>query len=480
MQFRLEKDLLGEKEVAQEAYYGIHTVRAAENFTLSRMKVHPELIKALAMVKKAAVQTNMELGNIDQVRGKAIEQAAEEVIRGEYLEQFIIDAIQGGAGTSTNMNMNEVLANRALEILGREKGDYDYLHPINHVNMCQSTNDVYPTAVKIAAVNMLLPLNYAFANLQEALQLKEEEFAGIIKMGRTQLQDAVPITLGQEFSAYAQAIARDRWRLYKVEERLRQVNLGGTAIGTGLNAERKYIFMVNEKLRAISGLGLARAENMIDVTQNMDMFVEVSGLLKSAAVNLCKIANDLRLLSSGPEAGLAEINLPEQQAGSSIMPGKINPVIAEAVNQVSFQVMSNDLAITLAASAGQLELNVMAPLLAHNLLQSLELLGNGVEMFRKKCILDITANKEKCAAYVQKSYGLVTALVPYIGYETASDLAKQARQEGKTIKEVALANGLLTEEELEIILNPQETTHPGISGAKYLKARLQKQGVRFE
>lgn len=478
--FRIEKDLLGEKEVPQEAYYGVHSVRAAENFTLSRMRVHPELIKALAMVKKAAVQTNLELGHIDPEKGKAIERAADEVIRGELLDYFIVDAIQGGAGTSTNMNINEVLANRALEILGREKGDYDYIHPINHVNMCQSTNDVYPTAIKIAAVNLLLPLNYGFANLQEALQLKEQDFAGIIKMGRTQLQDAVPITLGQEFSAYAQGISRDRWRLYKVEERLRQVNLGGTAIGTGLNAERKYIFMVNEKLRAITGLGLARAENMIDVTQNMDMFVEVSGLLKSAAVNLSKIANDLRLLSSGPQTGLGEINLPEQQAGSSIMPGKVNPVIAEAVNQVAFQVMSNDLAITLAAAAGQLELNVMAPLIAHNLLQSLELLGNGVEMFRKKCILGITANKDKCEEYVKKSYGLVTALVPYIGYEAASEIAKAAIHEGKTIKELALAAGLLSEEELDIILNPQETTHPGISGAKHLKARLKTKGVRFE
>lgn len=480
MSFRIEKDLLGSKEIPTQAYYGVHTARAAENFQISRMRVHPELIKALATVKKAAAQTNMELGHLSLEKGKAIEQAADEVIRGEWVEQFIVDAIQGGAGTSTNMNMNEVLANRALEILGRDKGDYEYIHPINHVNMCQSTNDVYPTAVKVAAVNMLMPLNYAFADLQEALQVKEGEFAGIIKMGRTQLQDAVPITLGQEFSAFAQGVSRDRWRLYKVEERLRQVNLGGTAIGTGLNAERKYIFMVNEKLRAITGLGLARAENMIDVTQNMDMFVEVSGLLKAAAVNLSKIANDLRLLSSGPKTGLGEINLPEQQAGSSIMPGKVNPVIAEAVNQLSFQVMSNDLAITLAASAGQLELNVMIPLIAHNLLQSLEILYNGVEMFRKKCIIGITANENRCREYLEKSYGLVTALVPYLGYELASDIAKAAIHENKDIRKMALATGLLNEEDLEHILNPEETTHPGISGAKYLKEKLKKNGVRFE
>ncbi|MBT9151125.1 MAG: Aspartate ammonia-lyase [candidate division WS2 bacterium] len=477
---RIEKDLLGEKEIPQEAYYGIHTVRARENFLISGIKVHPELIKALAMIKKAAVLTNMELGYLSKDKGQAIKQAAEEIMRGQLLDQFIVDTIQGGAGTSTNMNMNEVLANRALEILEREKGDYDYLHPNNHVNMCQSTNDVYPTAIRVAAVNMLLPLNYGFANLQEALQQKEEQFAGVIKMGRTQLQDAVPITLGQEFSAYAQAISRDRWRLYKVEERLRQVNLGGTAVGTGINAERKYIFMVNEKLREITGLGLARAENMIDVTQNMDVFVEVSGLLKAAAVNLSKIANDLRLLSSGPRTGLGEINLPERQAGSSIMPGKINPVIPEAINQISFQIISNDLAITLAASAGQLELNVMAPLIAHNLLQSLEILNNGVEIFRKKCILGITANREKCREYLEKSYGLVTALVPYIGYETASEIAKKALAEEGNIKEIALKTGLFTPEELEIILQPQEATHPGISGAKQLKEKLKKQGLRFE
>lgn len=480
MEMRIEKDLLGEKEVPQGAYYGIHTVRAVENFPISGLKIHPELIKALAMIKKAAVITNMELGYLDKDKGQAIKQAAEEVIRGQFLDQFIVDALQGGAGTSTNMNMNEVLANRALETLGREKGDYDYLHPNNHVNMCQSTNDVYPTAIRVAAVNMLLPLNYGFANLQEALQIKEEEFAGVIKMGRTQLQDAVPITLGQEFSAYAQAISRDRWRLYKVEERLRQVNLGGTAVGTGINAERKYIFMVNEKLREITGLGLARAENMIDVTQNMDVFVEVSGLLKSASVNLCKIANDLRLLSSGPRTGLGEINLPERQAGSSIMPGKVNPVIPEAINQISYQIMSNDLAITLGASAGQLELNVMAPLIAHNLLQSLEILNNGVEIFRKKCVLGITANKEKCREYLEKSYGLVTALVPYIGYETASEIAKKAIREDRNIREIALETGLFTQEELEIILQPQEATHPGISGAKELKEKLKKQGIRFE
>lgn len=473
MKQRKELDWLGTKEIPDDAYYGIQTARAKDNFPLSGLKVHRELIRALAMVKKAAAETNRELGLLEQEKASAIIQAAEEIISGQWQEQFIVDALQGGAGTSTNMNMNEVLANRALEILGRAKGDYEYIHPLNDVNMSQSTNDVYPTALKIAAVNLLMPLNYGLAALQEALQLKEEEFAGVVKMGRTQLQDAVPITLGQEFSAYAQAISRDRWRIYKVEERLRQVNLGGTAIGTGLNAERKYIFMVNEKLRALTGLGIARAENMIDVTQNMDCFVEVSGLLKAAAVNLCKIANDLRLLSSGPKTGLGEINLPQLQSGSSIMPGKVNPVIPEAVNMAAYQVMSNDLAITLASSAGQLELNAFVPLIAHNLLQSLDILNNGVDILRRLCITGITANSEKCLQYLEESYGLVTALVPYLGYEKAGEIAKKALNEKKKIAEIVLADKLMTKEELDIILNLPETTHPGICGAKFLKDKLQ-------
>jgi aspartate ammonia-lyase len=327
--------------------------------------------------------------------------------------------------------------------------------------MGQSTNDVYPTALKIAAIWLLKPLSEACAELQERFQEKEAEFAGIIKVGRTQLQDAVPILLGQEFSAYAQAIARDRWRLYKVEERLRQVNLGGTAIGTGLNADKQYIYNVNERVRQYTKIGLARAENMIDATQNADVFVEVSGLIKTLAVSLGKIANDFRLLSSGPAAGFAEINLPQRQAGSSIMPGKVNPVVPEAVNQVAFHVMASDLAVALAAQAGQLELNAFLPLIAHHLLESIELLTNCVHMFAKECVQGITANKERCQEYVDNSLAIVTALVPYIGYDAASEAAKTAQTTQKTIRQVITEQGYLSEAELNNILNPRTMTRPG-------------------
>lgn len=463
---RIEKDLLGAREVPQSVYYGIHTLRAVENFTLTGQPINHALIRALAMVKKAAAEANSELGFLPKEIGEAIITAADEIIAGQMLDQFPVDALQGGAGTSANMNINEVLANRAIEILGGTKGNYELVHPIGHVNMHQSTNDVFPTAVRIAAITLLRPVSEGCAQLQEELQVKEAEFAGVIKMGRTQLQDAVPIMLGQEFSAYAQAIGRDRWRIYKVEERLRQVNFGGTAVGTGLNAEPKYIFMANEKLRHIARIGLARAENMIDLTQNADVFVEVSGLLKALAVNLTKIGNDLRLMSSGPRAGLGEINLPERQAGSSIMPGKVNPIIPEALNQIAFQVMSNDLAITLGAQAGQLELNAMLPLIAHNLLQSLTILSNGIEMFIDKCLRGISANADICRARVEESYGLITALAPHVGYDTATEVAKRVLATGQPVRRVVLEMELMTEVELENVLNPWEMTKPGISGKK--------------
>lgn len=328
--YRREHDLLGGMDVPAEAYYGIHTLRAADNFNVSGVRVHPELIRSLALVKMTAAEANLMCGHLECQVGSPIYQAASEVAGGKYADQFIVDAMQGGAGTSTHMNVNEVIANRAIEILGGQKGDYRLVHPLEHVNLCQSTNDVYPTALRIAAIRLLLPLSEVCAALQGALQEKEAEFAGILKVGRTQLQDAVPVTLGQEFAAYAEAVARDRWRLYKVEERLRQVNLGGTAVGTGLNADRKYIYTVIERLRALTGIGLSRNENLIDGTQNADVFVEVSGLVKAAAATLLKITGDLRLMSSGPRAGLGEIRLPELQAGSSIMPGKVNPVMPES------------------------------------------------------------------------------------------------------------------------------------------------------
>ncbi|MGQ9698676.1 MAG: aspartate ammonia-lyase, partial [Armatimonadota bacterium] len=354
---RTEHDLLGSRQVPAEVYWGIHTLRAVENFPLSGQRVHPELIKAVGCVKQACALTHMHVGTLPEDIGKVIAQAAAEVAQGMWYDQFPVDALQGGAGTSTNMNANEVIANRALELLGEPKGNYQRIHPNDHVNLGQSTNDVYPTALRIAAIRLLKNAAEALARLQQALQEKEAEFAGILKVGRTEMQDAVPITLGQEFAAWAQAVARDWWRLYKAEERLRQVNLGGTAVGTGLGADPAYIYSVVDTLRELSGLNLARAENCMDVTQNADVFVEVSGFVKTAAVNLAKIAADLRLLSSGPRAGLGEIRLPELQAGSSIMPGKVNPVATEAVTQAAYQIIACDTAITLAAQAGQLELN---------------------------------------------------------------------------------------------------------------------------
>ena len=462
--YRIEHDLLGERQVPDGAYYGIHTLRATENFNLSGRPLGPELIVALAEVKQAAALANLEVGLLDATIAKVIIQACEEIKSGRWQEQFIVDALQGGAGTSANMNVNEVIANRAIELAGGLKGDYTIVHPLNHVNLSQSTNDVFPTAVRIAALRLLKPVSDSFAELQTALQQKEAEFAGTIKMGRTELQDALPVMLGQEFGAYAQAIARDRWRLYKAEERLRQVNLGGTAVGTGLNADPQYINLAIVKLREITGLGLARAEYLMDPTQNNDIFVEVSGLLKAAAVNLAKIANDLRLMSSGPVAGLGEINLPMMQAGSSIMPGKVNPVIPEAVRQAAYQVIANDQAITLGAQAGELELNPMLPLIADNLFYSLNLLQKATTIFIKRCINGITANESHCFEILEHSAVYATALVPHIGYESATNLIKQARESGRTIRQVALESGLISPEKLDRILDPYQLTKPGIPG----------------
>jgi aspartate ammonia-lyase len=455
-------------KVPLEAYYGVHTLRGHRNFLVSGLKTSPALIRALAQVKQAAAVANMDAGLLPQPIGAAIVQAAQEVASGLFPDQFIVDAFQGGAGTSTNMNVNEVIANRAIEILGGEKGDYKIVNPLEHVNLSQSTNDVYPTALRVAAIGMVLELSETLAFLQGELQKKEAEFAGVLKIGRTEMQDAVPITLGQEFSAFAEAIARDRWRLYKVEERLRQVNLGGTAIGTGLNADTNYIYHVVEKLREITGFGLARAENAIDLTQNADVFVEVSGLLKAAAVNLTKIAADLRLLSSGPFGGFAEIKLPQMQAGSSIMPGKVNPVIPEMITQVSLQVMGNDQVIAMAASSGQLELNAFLPLIAHSLLQSLEMLTKAVRLFAEKCIMEIQANKERCLQLLEEGHGYITALSPYLGYDGAAALTERAVREKRKLRDVILDSEFFTEAELDIILSPGQLTRPGVAGSKLL------------
>ncbi|MTV49122.1 aspartate ammonia-lyase [Heliobacillus mobilis] len=469
--YRREKDAIGEKEIPNKAYYGIHTARAAENFHVSGQSVHPELIKAMALVKQAAAETNLQLGFLDERRGNGIIQAAAEVAEGEWTDQFIVDALQGGAGTSTNMNLNEVIANRAIEILGGEKGDYDLVHPLNHVNMSQSTNDVYPTALRIAAIRLLTPLSEMCATLQGALQEKESQFAGVLKVGRTELQDAVPVTLGQEFSAWAEAIARDRWRLYKMEERLRQVNLGGTAVGTGVNADRRYIYMVIERLRALTGLGLARNENMIDGTQNADVFVETSGLLKAHAVTLAKLSSDLRLLASGPRAGLGEIRLPPLQAGSSIMPGKVNPVMPEMVNQVAYQVMAHDLAITLAAQAGQLELNAFLPMVAFNLLPAMKMLTRALKLLVERCIRGIEADENRCLEYLHHSVSLITALAPLLGYDRAASLAKKALAENRPVREVVLESGVFEAEELERLLRAAELCRPGVVGNRKNQGR---------
>ncbi len=466
MATRTEHDLLGAREVPAKAYYGIHTLRASENFPLLGQPLHPELIAALAQVKAACARANLRAGRMEARVAEAIIRAADEVAAGALRDQFLTDALQGGAGTSANMNVNEVLANRALELLGESKGRYDIIDPLDQVNREQSTNDVFPTAVRVAALRLLLPVIEAFAELQAALQEKEQTYAATLALGRTEMQDAVPITWGQRFAAWAQAVQRDWWRLHVVEEKLRQVNLGGTAVGTGLNADRKYIYVVVDYLRQATGLNLARAENLIDLTQNADVFAEVSGLLKTAAVTLVKISADLRLLSAGPRAGIREVELPELQAGSSIMPGKVNPVIPEAVTQAAYQVMANDLAITLAAQAGQLELNAFLPLVAHNLLQSLDLLHGGVRIFIDKCLRDLRVDETCAREWLERSFALATAVAPYLGYHVTSEVARDAAARGLTVRDVLLERCLFTPDELAKITAAYELTTPGVAGEK--------------
>ena len=411
---RNEKDLLGELNVPREAYWGIHTQRAIDNFRISGRFVNPSLIRALAQVKMACCLANAETGHLSREKSRVIQQACLEISKGLLADQFPVDAMQGGAGTSTNMNLNEVIANRAIEFLDGQKGDYGVIHPLEDVNLHQSTNDVYPTALKVAAIFLLRDLSKAVAGLQGAFQEKEKEFAAIVKLGRTELQEAVPITLGAEFSAFAEALSRDRWRAFKCEERLRVVNLGGTAVGTGLAAPRSYIFIAIEKLREVTGLGLSRGENIPGETANADAFVEVSAILKAHAVNLIKIANDLRLLNF-----LGELRLPQLQAGSSIMPGKVNPVLAEAAIQVGIKVIANDAIVTDAAARGTLQINEFMPLLAHAFLESLDMLIN-IDRLLTSHVRGIGANKEKCEEYFNASPMIITALLPVIGYEKAA------------------------------------------------------------
>lgn len=463
---RTEYDLIGDITLDDNCYYGANTRRALENFPITGVPIHKELVLGLVTVKKAAALTNAEIGRLDKKISGAIVSACDEILGGKLLDQFVVDCMQGGAGTSANMNANEVIANRAIELLGGKKGDYELVHPIDHVNMSQSTNDVFPTAVRIAAIRLLKPVTECFADFQTALQEKEEEFSSVLKVGRTELQDAVPVTLGQEFGAWAQAVSRDRWRLYKVEERLRQVGIGGTAVGTGLNAPREYVFGVIEKLRELTGIGLARAEYMMDPIQNCDVFVEVSGLLKAAAVNLAKISSDLRLLSSGPRAGIGEIKLPAVQSGSSIMPGKVNPVIAEAAGEAAFQIMADDYAITMAAQAGQLELNAFLPLIAKNLFEMLDLFRNTLAVFTQKCIKGIKADTNRCDELINHSLATVTALTGYIGYDRASRIAKKCVLENKTVRQVLIEDKIMDKEQIDRLLRPEIMTSPGIPGLK--------------
>lgn len=458
---RREQDSLGERWIPADALYGIHTARARENFNIAAQPAAFELIQALAQVKLACARTNQDLGFLPADKADAIVTACRALIAGEHRDAVCVDALQGGAGTSLNMNLNEVIANLAEEHLGGRRGEYRLVHPLDHVNLHQSTNDVFPTALKVAAIGLLRRLEKAIAALQSAFQDKEREFATVVKIGRTQLQDACPMTLGAECSAWAEALGRDRWRVFKCEERLRVVNLGGTAIGTGLTAPRDYIFLATEKLRDETRLGLSRAENLVDATQNLDPFVEVSGILKAHAVNLFKISSDLRLLASGPRAGLGEITLPAVQVGSSVMPGKVNPVICEAVAQAAMQTISQDAAITLAAQSGQLELNAFLPLIAHALLGSLAMLERTNTMFRERCIVGLQANRERCAELVEHSWASVTALVPVLGYETAAALAHEAQVSKTTIRAVVLARGLLDAAQLDQLLSADAMTALG-------------------
>ncbi len=459
--FRTEKDLLGEREVPAGALHGIYTERALENFPLSGRPIHPQLIRAFGAVKLACARTNHELGKWDDAKSIAIEQACAEMAEGLLDEHIRVDALQGGAGTSTNMNVNEVLANRALQILGRKLGDYEAISPLDDLNLHQSTNDTYPTALKVAAIRMLRDLEREITALLEAFQVQEKALADVVKVGRTQMQDAVLTTLGREMSAYAEAFSRDRWRVYKCEERLRVVNLGGTAIGTGLGAPRQFIFRAVEHLRDITGLGLARAENLVEATQNVDAFVEVSGILKALATSLVKVSTDLRWLSSGPQAGLGEIRLPARQAGSSIMPGKVNPVIPEAVTQAAIRVMANDQAIAQAASLGSLELNAFVPLIADCLLESLQLLTAACSIFRRLCVEGIEADRDRCSAQVRSATAAVTALVERIGYPAAQQIALDAGRSGRSVREVVIEQGILTGEEFDKLISPENVTRLG-------------------
>ena len=463
-EYRVEKDSIGTKDVPEDVYYGVQSLRAAENFHITGLNMHPEIINSLAYIKKAAAITNCEVGLLDKKRTQAIVQACDEILEGKFREDFIVDPIQGGAGTSLNMNANEVIANRAIEILGGKKGDYSVVNPNDHVNCGQSTNDVIPTAGKMTSLRLLKKLKKQLLRLHSALEQKADEFDGVIKMGRTQLQDAVPIRLGQEFKAYSVAILRDLNRMDKAMDEMRTLNMGGTAVGTGLNADESYLRRIVPNLSEISGMDLVQAYDLIDATQNLDSFVAVSGAVKACAVTLSKIANDLRLMSSGPRAGFGEINLPAKQNGSSIMPGKVNPVIPEVVNQVAFNAIGNDMTITMAAEAGQLELNAFEPIIFYCLFQSIDTIAYAVQTFVDNCVIGITANENRCRYFVENSVGIITAICPYVGYQKAAEIAKEAIKTGESVRKLIIEKGLLTKEQMDEIMDPVQMTEPGISG----------------
>ena len=460
---RTEHDFLGELEVPDDVYYGVQTMRAIENFNITGQKLDPDFIKALATVKKAAALANMDTGRLPHEIGDVLVQAADEIIAGGHIEQFPVDPIQGGAGTSVNMNMNEVLCNRALELRGDPKGRYDIISPNNHANMAQSTNDAFPTGIKVCLSAKSTVFLASLDRLATELEKKATSFRAILKMGRTHLQDAVPITLGQEMGSYASAVRRSMRRIRYVQRHIHTINMGGTAVGTGLNAEPAYIKAVAKRLSEITGEQYRTSQNIIDATNNTDAFADFSSALKNAALVLIKLANDIRLMASGPRCGLNELHLPMRQPGSSIMPGKVNPVIAEVLDQACYQVIAGDLAVTLGVENGQFELNVMEPVMAFNMFNSLNYITRAVDTFVDKLLVDLKPNVEQCQKWLDNSVGIVTALLPHIGYEKSAELAREAYTTGKPIREIILEQGILSKKELNHILSPRQMTRPGIA-----------------
>jgi len=457
-EMRVEKDSIGTMEVPKEAYYGVQALRARQNFQISGTFLNPVFVQNLAKVKKAAAITNRENNNLEEEKAEAIIRSCDEIIKGRFFEEFIVDAIQGGAGTSANMNMNEVIANRANEWMGGRKGDYSRIHPNDHVNMSQSTNDVIPSAGKLTVIDLAKTLIAELDKLEKELLIKSVEFDDVLKMGRTQLQDAVPMRMGQTFHAYASMVKRDKSRIKDGFREMYTLNLGGTAIGSGVNASKEYVEHVVPALAKITGYPLKQADDLFDATQNLDGFVIMSGIMKTCAVNLSKMCNDLRLLSSGPRTGLNELHLPERQNGSSIMPGKINPVIPEVVNQVAFHVIGHDTTITLAAEAGQMELNAFEPIIFYNLFESITMLKYAVETLTNNCIKGITVNKERCNELVNTSVGIATVLCPQIGYSKSAEIAKTALRTGKSVKKIVLESGIMNEIALARVLDPYSAT----------------------